>query len=105
MNYVSAYASATSDRWADGLRFIPPHMVDGMVRYLLKGVPPGSFLTAVLSGDLFGALRGADHINETALVGYARFLTNCAPMGAYGSPEAVNDWIKSGGIFGINAAA
>jgi len=102
MNYVEIYASATNQRWADGLHLIPEHMVDGLVRYIVQGVPPGSFLTAVLSGDLFEALRRADDINQSALVGYARFLTNYAPIGSYGSPGSVTEWIKSGGIDGMN---
>lgn len=84
-----------------GLELIPEYMRDGMTRYIKRGIPPGSFLTAVLSNDLIGALRKADDTNINALPAYGRFLYNYAPAGCYGSPDAVDRWIQKGGTEGI----
>lgn len=102
MDYKAVYAEATRHEWAELLDLIPQHMVDGMVRYLVKGIPPGSFLTAVLCNDLMGAMRKADDVNIHALPSYARFLMNGAPIGAFGSEENVSDWISSGGLAGLS---
>ena len=92
-NAIQEYADATGrPDWAEGLRSLPPHMIDGVVRYLVRGIPPGSFLNAVLSNDLMGALREADDANRNALWAYGNFLYNCAPSDAYGSPERVAEW-------------
>ena len=101
MDYRAVYAEATRHEWAEFLGLIPQHMVDGMVRYLVKGIPPGSFLTAVLCNDFMGAMGRADDVNQHALPMYARFLMNGAPIGAYGSPENVKDWIAEGGLKGL----
>ena len=102
MDYKAVYAEATRHEWAELLDLIPQHMVDGMVRYLVKGVPPGSFLRALLSNDFMGAMSRADDINQQALPRYARFLMNGAPIGAFGSEENVSDWISSGGLAGLS---
>lgn len=99
-NAVEIYAAATSDRWAKGLSGLPEHMQDSIVRYILQGVHPGDFLTALLCNDLFGALRRADDKNMSALPAYGRFLYNCAPAACYGSPGKVQAWIAEGGIVG-----
>ena len=44
---TDAYYDDTA-HWA----LIPQHMRGGIERYVMNGVPPGSFLTAVLSNDL-----------------------------------------------------
>jgi hypothetical protein len=36
---------------------IPSHLRGGLARYVLFGIPNGSFVTAVLEGDLFRAYR------------------------------------------------
>ena len=89
------------ERQMQGLELIPEYMRDGMTRYIKRGIPPGSFLTAVLSNDLMGALRKADDTNINAMPAYGRFLYNYAPAGCYGSPDAVDRWVKKGGTEGI----
>lgn len=84
---------------------LPPHMQDGMRLYIENGIEPGSFLTAVLSNDLMKALGKADDVNLYALPAYGRFLYNNAPCGCYGSPKAVETWIKHGGLAGDAVAA
>lgn len=86
--------------WGERLVLIPEHMRAGLVRYILLGIQPGSFLTAALSGDLFEAARRADDDNRAALARYATFLFNYAPVGCFGSAERVSDWIADGGLVG-----
>ena len=76
---------------------IPEHMRAGMERYMEQGVPPGHFLTALLSNDLMEAMGRADDINRESLHDYCRWLCNYAPAGSFGSPEAVKEWINSNG--------
>ena len=83
---------------------IPEHMVDGLVRYIVRGVPGGHFLTAVLSNDFMEACGRADADNLDALRAWAAVLYNAAPRGCYGSAEAVSAWIKHGGLDRLNAA-
>lgn len=73
---------------------LPPHMQGGMRRYIEDRIPPGSFLTAVLSNDLVSAAAKADHINKTLLWEYAYFLWNEAPPECHGSPERVEAWLS-----------
>ena len=104
-DYRKIYADATSPEWARGLERLPPHMVDGMVRYIVQGVPPGSFMSAVLSGDLFGALRRADDVNRNSLPEYGTFLSNYAPCGCFGSEDRFDEWVQAGGLRGFNREA
>lgn len=83
---------------------LPEYMRDGMQLYIEEGILPGSFLKAVLSNDLMGALGKADETNLAALPAYGRFLYNEAPCGCYGSPAVVASWCNSGGLNGIAAA-
>jgi hypothetical protein len=74
---------------------IPEHCREGLSMYLLYGVPPGSFLRAVLSNDLSEACARADEENQRALYDYVYVLYNVAPANAWGSPTKVDDWIKA----------
>lgn len=82
---------------------LPAYMQAGMRRYIENGIPPGSFLTAVLSNDLMEAFRRADDVNRLAMLDYAMFLHNEAPCGCFGSPEHVKDWIAQSGLAGLLA--
>lgn len=83
---------------------LPEHMRDGMRLYIEHGVQPGSFLRAVLSNDLMGALGRADDVNINALPAYGRFLYNEAPSLCWGSPDVVSAWIVRGGMSAPSAA-
>lgn len=71
---------------------IPPHMWDGVLRYIDHGIKPGNFLTALFSNDLVEAVQFADEENRRALAEWARFLYNDAPWGSWGSAEQVTAW-------------
>lgn len=85
---------------AEGSHHIPAHMVDGVERYVLRGVPPGTFMRHILANDFMAAAGHADDPNRAALFGWCMFLYNYVPNGCYGSVEKVNDWISRGGLAG-----
>lgn len=83
---------------------IPGYMHEGVILYVEKGIKPGSFLTAIFANDFMEACRRADDMNAACLFQYGRLLYS-APLGCHGSPEAVSDWIKQGGLAGIEQRA
>lgn len=80
-------------RLREGFHLIPNHMHEGVLHYVLDGVPTGSFLTAVMSNAPFKecVVRG-DAANQRALAGWAKFIYNHVPVRAQGSAQAVADW-------------
>lgn len=73
---------------------VPEHMHDGLILWLTEGIPPGSFMTAILTNDLREACNRADDTNRYRLYDFVFFLYNYAPVGSWGSWENVQDWIK-----------
>jgi hypothetical protein len=82
---------------------IPEHCQEGLTAHIMTGRPVGHFLTAMLEGKLFEACSRADEENEHAIYRYARFLHHRAPIGCFGSAEAVEQWRELGGLAGIMA--
>lgn len=82
-------------------RYIPPHMHGAMRRWVMQGIMPGGFLSAVLSNDLMGAAGRADDENRDRLIDYCTFLYSHAPSGCFGSPTVVASWNEDGGLEGI----
>jgi hypothetical protein len=78
--------------YLDGLDLLPHHMREGMQRWIENGIPPCSFLMAVLRNDFIEACGKADDINQRALFNYAAYLHNFAPPACYGSPANVAAW-------------
>ena len=76
------------------------YMVDGMRRYVEHGVPPGHFLTALLSNDLKESFNRADDANTAAMRQWVIFLRWELPVGCQGSPAKVRAWIDQGGLRG-----
>jgi hypothetical protein len=60
--------------------------------YLMHGLEPGGFLTAVLANDLFMAVGRGDHWNRTNLNRIVGEICHKVPSQAYGSYAAVKDW-------------
>jgi hypothetical protein len=77
---------------------IPERMRHGLKLYIEQGVPPGHFLSAVLSNDLREAVGRADDENVRLLPEYIRFLYNNVPQRCWGSREKFDNWVKSGGL-------
>lgn len=71
------------------------YMADGLRLYFERGIPPGSFMLAVLAGDLFAACSKADNTNRYFIWDWAKWFYNHAPAGSYGSPERVKEWIDA----------
>jgi hypothetical protein len=80
---------------------LPDHMQDGARLYIENGVPPGHFMTAVLTGASLLTIAGlADTINLAHLVSWARWLYNI-PNGAHGSQEKFAAWCQHRGLEGL----
>lgn len=58
---------------------IPDLTKDGIRRYVENRTPPGSFLSAVICGDLYTAVRRADAANQRNLVLIARWFDSYFP--------------------------
>lgn len=83
-----------------GLQRIPEHMHGAVERYVNSGIPPGSFLEAVLANDLQGSVSRADGINKYHIPAWVDFVHWHLPAVCHGSYEAVNEWCKRGGLNG-----
>ncbi len=83
---------------------IPEHMQDGARLYIEQGIPPGSFLSAVLRNDFHTAIVQADRINSVRLRDWADWLYWDIPRMAWGSLEIFNTWVEKGGMKGMAEA-
>jgi hypothetical protein len=72
---------------------VPATLHDGLRHYIADRRPVGSFLTAILSNDLAGAVVRADPENRFALPEIVLFLHGYAPSKCWGSPAAVTAWL------------
>jgi hypothetical protein len=72
--------------------FIPEHTRSGLENYLFKGWEPGSFMMAVLTGNLFDAAFRADPINKKELAGIAIWIMHNAPPLSFGTELRVERW-------------
>lgn len=82
---------------------LPEHIQDRMRLYVEQGIKPGGFCTAVLSNDLKGAFRRADHINVARMRDIVCWLYSQCPATAQGNAEKVREWCESGGLQGRHA--
>ena len=71
---------------------IPPHMMDGLNRYVEYGISPGSFLTAVLMNDLWRAVECADNVNVELIPIYVAYFVNNIPANCWGSADNFSRW-------------
>lgn len=74
-----------------GFDAIPEHTRGALERYVEHRIPTGSFLYAVLVGDLYTAVERADSANQRALVDIAQFIWRKLPSNIYGSAENVEN--------------
>lgn len=75
-------------------KVVPQHTREALERYFLYGLEPGGFLTAMLTNNLYGAVGSADHQNIQVIPDIIKWLLTKAPVGSYGSAEAMRSWIK-----------
>jgi hypothetical protein len=73
--------------------YIPFYMKGAIDRYVRLGIPPGDFLTAVISNDLAEAVGRADDINLRNLPAYVAYFYNEVDGRAWGSREKMERWI------------
>lgn len=78
-----------------GYEQIPARMQDALRRYVLEGIRPGDFLTAVICNDLRGAIGRADEENSPLLRLYVLWLYNVAPAACWGSPDKMREWMNA----------
>lgn len=76
----------------DNSNLVPPHLREGLERWIRNGVEPGGFLRALLQNDLVGAVLRADPISREAIPSVVRWLTESAPEGSYGSLKNYQNW-------------
>lgn len=71
-----------------------PDIKAGLDRYRDDHVPTGGFLRHVLENDLFGAFAKADEGNQCDMLSILQYIHNNLPIGCYGSPEQVKEWLE-----------
>jgi len=77
------------------LNSVPGHLRGAIVRYIEHGVPPGDFLGAVITNDLFEAIGRADEISRASLLHIVRWFYNNAPRECYGTTSRMVEWVKT----------
>lgn len=87
---------------ADHIDLVPRHMHDAVALWIVHGIEPGSFLTAVICNDLQGAVGQADDINRNCLVKWVRFFYNYVPHQCWGSEDRARAWAEVGGGRGLS---
>ncbi len=100
MIHLKTYADVFP-QWRSALTRLPDHMRRAVERYVLHGIPPGHFLTAVVENNLRSAVERADSTNVDLLPAYVRFFHTSAPADCWGSPQRVKDWIANSGALGL----
>lgn len=79
---------------------VPEGLVDGLCLYVVHGIIPGSFLTAVLSNDLMEAFARADLTSRAGMFQIVSFLYNECPSASWGSKEKLLEWAGHKGLRG-----
>ena len=75
------------------------YMAGALQRYMEYGIEPGSFLRAVLSNDLRGAVARADAMNGVVISEWVVWMEGNLPEAAWGSAERYYNWIiQRGGM-------
>jgi hypothetical protein len=77
----------TGNNWLD----------ESLENYLIHGLEPGGFLTAVLANDLFRAVGRADHWNKTNIHHIVVEINRVMPAMSFGSYDHVKDWLTDKG--------
>ncbi len=83
--------------YREHLDMVPSHMHAAICSWIENPVHPvllGSFLRALLTNDLKGAILNGDEQNVAALQRWVEYLYNYAPSPCWGSDEKVSAWYK-----------
>lgn len=73
---------------------VPQHNHQPLEYYFLHGISPGSFMSAMICGDLFSACLRADSSNFNNIANIAVWIIRNAPQGSYGSEENMKYWMN-----------
>lgn len=74
---------------------VPDHLIEGLQRYIVDGIRPGSFLQAVITNNLREAVFKADPDSLAGLPRVVAFMLWDAPDACWGSQSIMADWISS----------
>lgn len=72
---------------------IPENIKGAIDRYVEHRIGPGSFTRAVLENNLSMAIGKADRYSYANLSAIVRYVYNHIPSPAWGSKEAVKNWL------------
>ena len=74
---------------------VPEDFAMPMYNYLVYGLSPGSFFSAVLENDFMKAIQHSHTGNNIiALKALTGWIQDCMPCQAYGSSYSVKEWLK-----------
>jgi len=94
-NLYEEFREIYGEYWHYALcRLVPFHMQEEMLRYMVRRIKPGNFLTSVLIHDWDQAMGRADQINLANIQNYRSFMYNCMQQNQQGSPEIVAEWLN-----------
>ena len=83
--------------WDGGWSGLPDMSQLALKNYFLYALPPGGFLTSLLSGQTWvEVISHADHWNKPILHKYLDWLHEYAPRGSWGSLQRVESWLAKG---------
>lgn len=71
---------------------IPDHTKEAIEHYLIRGYHPGGFLSAVLAGEFYRAIKTADTANRQMLWVIGNWILYNAPRQSWGSYNAIDQW-------------
>jgi hypothetical protein len=72
---------------------VPVHLIDGIIRYIVHGIEPGSCLVAIFANDLMEAFGRADQYTAAGMGQICTFIYSYAPSASHGSYKRVGDWM------------
>ncbi len=73
---------------------IPENLHGGIMRYIVHGIKPGGFLSAVFENDLMEAFGRADTQSQACMHHIIGWVYNHCPRAAWGTPDAIERWMK-----------
>ena len=71
---------------------VPRHTQETLENYLLRGLSPGGFVSAMLAHDYERAISVADTGNRQMFWAIAMWINECTPPASRGSYAAIEQW-------------
>lgn len=76
---------------------VPIDFADPICNYLVHGIEPGGFFTAVLANDWMGAIQRCHPANTIeSLKSISKWINEYMPKQCHGSYKKVDDWTDTG---------